>query len=98
MGRKPKTLLPKLGTPLTLTLMVDITTSITPIEREYSSGIFVEKWVGSIVIKGGIDGSILHYPIEGESPKNIVETQICALESMKDAIEKRIKLLEGCLR
>ena len=76
--------------------MIDITTSIIPIEREYPSGISIEKWVGSIVIKGG--GSILHYPIVGESPKNIVKTQICALESMKDAIEKRIKLLESSLR
>ena len=77
--------------------MIDITTSISPIEREYPSGIYIEKWVGSIVIKGGIDGSILHYPIVGESPKSIVKTQICALESMKDAIEKRIKLLESSL-
>ena len=78
--------------------MIDITTSISPIEREYPSGISIEKWVGSIVIKGGVDGSILHYPIEGESPKHIVETQICALESMKDAIENRIRLLESSLR
>lgn len=78
--------------------MIDITTSISPIEREYPSGISIEKWVGSIVIKGGVDGSILHYPIEGESTKNIVKNQICALESMKDAIEKRIKLLESSLR
>ena len=78
--------------------MIDITTSISPIEREYHSGISIEKWVGSIVIKGGVDGSILHYHIVGESPKNIVKTQICALESMKDAIEKRIKLLESSLR
>ena len=78
--------------------MIDITTSISPIERENPSGIFIEKWVGSIVIKGGVDGSILHYPIVGESPKNIVKTQICALESMKLAIEKRIKLLESSLR
>ena len=77
--------------------MIDITTSISPIEREYPSGIYIEKWVGSIVIKGGVDGSILHYPIEGESPKNIVKTQICALESMKLAIEKRIRLLESSL-
>ncbi len=78
--------------------MIDITTSISPIEREYPSGISIEKWVGSIAIKGGVDGSIIHYPIEGESPKNIVKTQICALKSMKVAIEKRIKLLESSLR
>lgn len=78
--------------------MIDITTSISPIEREYPSGISIEKWVGSIAIKGGVDGSILHYPIEGESPNNIVKTQICALKSMKLAIEKRIKLLESSLR
>lgn len=78
--------------------MIDITTSISPIEREYPSGISIEKWVGSIAIKGGVDGSILHFPIEGESTKNIVKNQICALESMKDAIEKRIKLLESSLR
>lgn len=78
--------------------MIDITTSISPIEREYPTGISIEKWVGSIAIKGGVDGSILHYPIEGKSPKNIVKTQICALKSMKVAIEKRIKLLESSLR
>ena len=78
--------------------MIDITTSISPIEREYPSGISIEKWVGSIAIKGGVDGSILHYPIEGKSPKNIVKTQICALKSMKLAIEKRIRLLESSLR
>lgn len=78
--------------------MIDITTTFTPIEREYPSGISIEKWVGSIAIKGGVDESILHYPIVGESPKNIVKTQICALESMKLAIEKRIKLLESSLR
>lgn len=78
--------------------MIDITTTFSPIEREYPNGFLTEKWVGSIAIKGGVDGSILHYPIEGESPKNIVKTQICALESMKDAIEKRIKLLESSLR
>ena len=77
--------------------MIDIETSISPIERDYPSGIYIEKWVGSIVIKGGVDGSILHYPIEGESPKNIVKTQICALESMRDAIGERIKLLESSL-
>ena len=78
--------------------MIDITTSISPIVCGYPTGISIEKWVGSIVIKGGVDGSILHYPIECESPKRIVKTQICALESMKDAIEKRIKLLESSLR
>ena len=77
--------------------MIDITTSISPIELEYPSGISIEKWVGDIVLKGGVDGSILHYPIEGESPKNIAKTQICALKSMKVAIEKRIKLLESSL-
>ena len=78
--------------------MIDITTSISPIEREYPTGIFIEKWVGSISLKGGEDGHILHWHIESNSPKYIVETQICALESMKDAIEKRIKLLESSLR
>ena len=77
--------------------MIDITTSISPIEREYTTGILIEKWVGDIVLKGGIDGSILHYPIEGKSPKYIVKTQICVLESMKEAIDKRIKLLESSL-
>ena len=77
--------------------MIDITTSISPIEREYPSGISIEKWVGSIAIKGGEDDSVLHWHIESESPKHIVETQICALESMKEAIEKRIKLLESSL-
>lgn len=78
--------------------MIDITTSISPIEREYPSGISIEKWVGSIAIKGGVDGSILQYHIEGKSPKNIVKIQICALKSMNVAIEKRIKLLESSLR
>ena len=78
--------------------MIDITTSISPIEREYPSGISIEKWVGSIAIKGGEDDSILHLHFEGESPKSIVKKQIFALESMKDAIEKRIKLLESSLR
>jgi hypothetical protein len=78
--------------------MIDITTTVTPIEREYPNGFLTQKWVGSIAIKGGVDGSILHYPIEGKSPKNIVKTQIGALESMKVAIEKRIKLLESDLR
>jgi hypothetical protein len=77
--------------------MIDITASISPIEREYPSGISIEKWVGSIAIKGGEDDSMLHWHTESESPKHIVETQICALESMKDAIEKRIKLLESSL-
>jgi hypothetical protein len=74
--------------------MIDITTSISPIEREYPN---IKKWVGDIVLKGGVDGSILHYPIEGKSPKQIVKIQICALKSMKVAIEKRIKLLESSL-
>lgn len=78
--------------------MIDITTGISPIEREYPTGISVEKWVGSIAIKGGVDGNILHWHIESSSPKYIVESQICALESMKLAIEKRIKLLESSLR
>lgn len=78
--------------------MIDITTSISPIEREYPNGFLAEKWVGSIAIKGGEDDSVLHWHIESESPKHIVKTQICALESMKLAIEKRIKLLESSLR
>ena len=78
--------------------MIDITTSISPIEREYPTGISIEKWVGSITIKGGEDDSMLHWHIESKSPKHIVETQICALESMRGAIEKRIKLLESSLR
>lgn len=78
--------------------MIDITTGISPIEREYPTGILIEKWVGSIDIKGGEDGNILHWHIESESPKHIVKNQICLLESMKDAIEKRIKLLESSLR
>lgn len=78
--------------------MIDITTNFRPIEREYPNGFLAQKWVGSIAIKGGVDGSVLHWHIEGESPKHIVKTQICALESMKDAIEKRIKLLEMNLR
>ena len=77
--------------------MIDITTGISPIEREYPTGTSIEKWVGSIAIKGGEDGSMLHWHIENESPKRIVKTQICALESMRDAIEKRIKLLESSL-
>lgn len=78
--------------------MIDITTNFTPIEREYPNGFLAEKWVGSVAIKGGEDDSVLHWHIESESPKHIVETQICALESMRDAIEKRIKLLESSLR
>ena len=78
--------------------MIDITTGISPIEREYPTGFSIEKWVGSIAIKGGEDDGILQWHIVSESPKHIVETQICALESMKDAIEKRIKLLESSLR
>ena len=78
--------------------MIDITTTVTPIKREYPNGFLTQKWVGSVTLKGGIDGSILHYPIEGESPKHIVQSQICALESMKGAIEKRIKLLQSSLR
>ena len=83
--------------------MIDITTGISPIECERPTGIWgetvisVEKWVGSIALKGGEDSSMLHWHIESESPKHIVESQICALESMKDAIEKRIKLLESSL-
>ena len=78
--------------------MIDITTNFTPIEREYPNGFLAQKWIGSVAIKGGEDGNILHWHIESESPRHIVETQICALESMKDAIEKRIKLLESSLR
>jgi hypothetical protein len=78
--------------------MIDITTSISPIEREYPSGISIEKWAGSISLKGGEDDNILHWHIVSESPKQIVKTQIGALESMKDAIEKRIRLLESSLR
>ena len=84
--------------------MIDIETGISPIECERPTGIFgetvisVEKWVGSIAIKGGEDDSMLHWHVESESPKHIVETQICALKSMKDVIEKRIKLLESSLR
>lgn len=83
--------------------MIDITTGISPIEYERPTGIFgetvisVEKWVGDIAIKGGEDDSVLHWHIESESPRRIVKTQILALESMKDAIEKRIKLLESSL-
>jgi hypothetical protein len=84
--------------------MIYIETGFSPIECERPTGVFgktvisVEKWVGSIAIKGGEDDSVLHWHIESESPKHIVETQICALESMRDAIEKRIKLLESSLR
>lgn len=83
--------------------MIDITTGFSPIECERPTGVFgetvtsVKKWVGDIAIKGGEDGNILHWHIESESPRRIVKTQICALESMKDAIEKRIKLLESSL-
>jgi hypothetical protein len=75
--------------------MIDITISITPIDGEYPN---IKKWAGSISLKGGEDDNILHWHIVSESPKHIVETQICALESMRDAIEKRIKLLESSLR
>ena len=75
--------------------MIDITTSISPIDGEYPN---IKKWAGSISLKGGEDDSILHWHIVSESPKQIVKTQIGALESMKDAIEKRIKLLESSLR
>ena len=78
--------------------MIDVTTSIRPIQKRYPTANFIEKWVGSISLKGGEDDSILHWHIEGESPTYIVKSQICALESMKDAIEKRIKLLERSLR
>ena len=84
-------------------LMIDIETGISPIECERPTGVFgetvisVKKWVGSIAIKGGEDGNVLHWHIESESPKHIVETQICALESMRDAIGERIKLLESSL-
>ena len=75
--------------------MIDITISITPIDGEYPN---IKKWAGSISLKGGEDDSILHWDIVSESPKQIVKTQIGELESMKDAIEKRIKLLESSLR
>ena len=78
--------------------MIDITTTVTPIKREYPNGFLAQKWVGSVTLKGGIDGNTLHYPIVGESPKDIVQSQICVLESMKDVIEKRIKLLQSSLR
>lgn len=78
--------------------MIDITTNIRPIQKRYPTADFIEKWVGDIAIKGGEDGNILHWHIENKSPKSIVETQICALESMRDAIEKRIKILESSLR
>ena len=84
--------------------MIDITTGFSPIECERPTGVFgetvisVEKWVGDIALKGGEDDNILHWHIERESPQHIVKTQICLLESMKDAIEKRIKLLESSLR
>lgn len=78
--------------------MIDITTNIRPIQKRYPTADFIEKWVGGIAIKGGEDESVLHWHIESQSPKHIVESQICALESMRDAIEKRIKLLESSLR
>ena len=78
--------------------MIDITTNFTPIGCEYPNGFLAQKWVGSVAVKGGEDDSILQWHIESESPKHIVKTQICLLESMKDAIEKRIKLLESSLR
>lgn len=74
--------------------MIDITTSIIPIDGEHPN---IKRWAGSIALKGGEDDSILHWHIESQSPKHIVESQICALESMRDAIEKRIKLLESSL-
>ena len=74
--------------------MIDITTSITPIDGEYPN---IKRWAGSISLKGGEDDSILHWHIVSESPKHIVKTQIGELESMKDALEKRIKLLESSL-
>lgn len=49
--------------------MIDITTTITPIKREYPNGFLTQKWVGSVTLKGGIDESILHYPLVGESPR-----------------------------
>ena len=78
--------------------MIDITTTFTPIGAEYPNGFLAQKWVGSVAIKGGEDDSMLQWHIESESPKHIVKTQICLLENMKDAIEKRIKLLESSLR
>ena len=78
--------------------MIDITTTFIPIGCEYPNGFLAQKWVGSVAVKGGEDDSILQWHIESESPKHIVKTQICLLESMKDAIEKRIKLLESSLR
>ena len=85
--------------------MIDIETGFSPIECERPTGVFgetvisVEKWVGSISLKGGEeDVHILHWHIDSKSPKHIVETQIRVLESMKDAIEKRIRLLESSLR
>lgn len=78
--------------------MIDITTTFSPIEREYPNGFLAQKWVGSVTLKGGIDESTLHYPLVGESPKDIVQSQICVLKSTRDAIEKRIKLLQSSLR
>ena len=78
--------------------MIDIKTTFAPIAREYPNGFLTEKWVGSVTLKGGEDGDFLRWHIESESPKHMEKTQICLLESMKDAIEKRIKLLESSLR
>ena len=78
--------------------MIDITTGLQSYQTRVPNGFLTEKWVGSIALKGGEDDSILHWHIESESPKHIVKSQICALESMKDAIEKRIRLLESSLR
>ena len=78
--------------------MIDITTSITPIELDYAKGSIIGKWVGSVAIKGGVDGNILHWHIESENARTIVENQICLLENINKAIEKRIKLLESSLR
>lgn len=78
--------------------MIDIKTTFAPIGCEYPNGFLAEKWVGSVTLKGGEDGGFMCWHIESESPKHMVKTQICLLESMKDAIEKRIKLLESSLR
>lgn len=77
--------------------MFDIKTKMIPVRDGWGRAITPKIWLGSISIKGGEDDSILHWRIESQSPKHIVKTQICALESMKDAIEKRIKLLESSL-
>ena len=78
--------------------MIDITTKIIPVRDGWGGALTPKIWIGSIAIKGGEDDSILQWHIENKSPKHIVKTQICLLESMKDAIEKRIKLLESSLR